>query len=253
MSEHAVYWLPVDTDGRRPGGDTRDFLAAAGTTVTAEIALGIGADPWYAASEGAIYAYLTPETALTGRPSTTRLVEVAGRPASVAHGMAAFFRIEVLGEAPRSVAYGEAQAPLLALLETLQSITGPQITALVAARHRAKPVHWNAAWRDAWEQVPSARRALVLDDVRAAARDGARLVTDNGQLVPVQPVVQAAEDAARALLVRHLIGTGTFKAAHYDARTRPWRTAVGPLHPADDRQVLPTAARARAKALAGAR
>lgn len=253
MNARTSYWLPVAVDGTRPGGDTRDFLAAAGTTVMAQISVGIGIDPWYAASEGAIYAYLTPDAALTGRPATTRLVEITGTPASVEHGMAAFFTVEVIGEAPRAAAYGPAGEQLLALIDALGSLTGEQVTALLAARRTSKPVHWNAAWREAWEQVPLARRSLVLDDVRVAARDGVRLVTVEGELVPVQPIVQAAEDMARALLVRHLIGTGKFKAAHYDARTWAWRTSIGALHPEDDEQVLPTADRARAKALAGAR
>lgn len=44
----------------------------------------------------------------------------------------------------------------------------------------------------------------------------------------------AAQDAARALVVRDLIGRHGFTGAHYDYLSGPWRRHVGALHPADD-------------------
>ena len=58
-----------------------------------------------------------------------------------------------------------------------------------------------------------AARAAAWDATRAAARDAAWA---------------AARDAAWALLVRDLITT-----EDYDTLTRPWRAAIGPIHPDD--------------------
>ena len=42
-----------------------------------------------------------------------------------------------------------------------------------------------------------------------------------------------AAGAAAGLLVRDLIGQHGFTQQHYDTLTRPWRTAIGPIHPDD--------------------
>ncbi len=86
--------------------------------------------------------------------------------------------------------------------------------ARAAARAAAGVVAWDAA-RDA---ARAAARAVAWDAARAAAWDAAW---------------DAAGAAARALVVRDLIGQHGFTQDHYDILARPWRAAIGPLHPDD--------------------
>lgn len=45
--------------------------------------------------------------------------------------------------------------------------------------------------------------------------------------------LDAARDAAWALITRDLIGTEGYTQEHYDLITTPWRKVIGPIHPDD--------------------
>ena len=70
-------------------------------------------------------------------------------------------------------------------------------------------------------RTPTERVALAQDATWYAARDAVRAAA-------WAAAWNAARDATLALLVRDLITT-----EQYDALTRPWRTAIGPIHPDD--------------------
>jgi len=52
------------------------------------------------------------------------------------------------------------------------------------------------------------------------------------------PGPPCAENVARALVIRDLIGQHGFTQEHYDELTRQWRNVIGPLHPDDAAEVL---------------
>ena len=235
MSTPTTWWIPVRPEGTGYRGDARNYFAARGTTVTADIAPRLGADPWYGAAAGMIYAEETPEAALSGMPQEARLIQLTGTPSAVDRGQAALASAVVGNEHPRSLAYGPSGAQIAELIEAARGISVDQVLSVAAELNKTKPLHWNAAWRGAWELLPSKQCALVLADVRAAAQTGALTAARHDDRVLLNPVLRAAENAARALMVRHLIGAPKLKLkqAHYDAHTRVWRTVVGPLHPED--------------------
>lgn len=82
-----------------------------------------------------------------------------------------------------------------------------------------------------WEHVC----ALVLRASRLNAVEGREL--DAAGVAARDAAWGAAWDvawgAARALVVRDLIGQHGFTQDHYDILARPWRAAIGPLHPDD--------------------
>lgn len=72
---------------------------------------------------------------------------------------------------------------------------------------------------DAASQIP-------LDDFLYAAINAVLDVASDAARKP-------ASDAARAIVVRDLIGRYGFEQHHYDALTMPWRKTIGPIHPGD--------------------
>ena len=119
----------------------------------------------------------------------------------------------VLREARATEALGPQGEHVAALIRSIPDITRTPTERVALA--------WDAAWdavRDAaWYAAWYAARDAVRDAARDAARDAVRDAT-----------WYAARDATLALLVRDLITT-----EQYDALTRPWRVAVGPIHPDD--------------------
>lgn len=119
------------------------------------------------------------------------------------------------------------------LAETL----GPQWEHVVALVRRAAVLtddeaqRLGAAWAAARE---AAREAAEVAEIaawyaaRAAARAVARVAT-HGFAARV-----AAGDAARALVVRDLIGQHGFTQENYDLLTGPWASVIGPVHPDDE-------------------
>ena len=110
-----------------------------------------------------------------------------------------------------------------------------------------------------WEQIVAlVRRAAVLtadevtdlaaagDAIDAAARAAARGATEDDAWSAAWSATNAAAKAvangatrgvigaaARALVIRHVIGQHGFTQEHYDLLTGPWRKVVGPVHPDD--------------------
>ena len=127
----------------------------------------------------------------------------------------------VLRETPATEALGPQGEHVAALIRSIPDITrtptervalawdaaldAVRDAARDAVRDAARDAAWNAAWNAAW------------DAARDAAWDAARYAA-----------WYAARDATLALLARDLITT-----EDYDALTRPWRTAIGPIHPDD--------------------
>ena len=125
----------------------------------------------------------------------------------------------VLREAPATEALGPQGEHVAALIRSIPDITRTTTERVALARDAVWDAVWDAAWRAAWDDARYAAwdsawyaaRAATWDAAWDAARDAAW---------------DAARDAVLALLVRDLITT-----EQYDALTRPWRTAIGPIHP----------------------
>ena len=111
----------------------------------------------------------------------------------------------VLRELPATMALGPQGEHVAALIGSIRAITGSAAERLALA----------------WDATSDAARAAAWDATRDAARDAAWAAARDAAWA-------AARDAAWALLVRDLITT-----EDYDALTRPWRTAIGPIHPDD--------------------
>ena len=96
---------------------------------------------------------------------------------------------------------GPQGAEVAAIIERARRLTGDEASRLIAAQR----VEWYAAWR--------------------AARDAGWYA---GWYAEWDAAWAAARDAAGALVVRDLL-----TAEDYDTLTRPWREAIGPIHPDD--------------------
>ena len=83
--------------------------------------------------------------------------------------------------------------------------------------------------------MDAARRAPLVAAVDAAV-DAAMYAARRAPLVDV--VDGCAVDAARALVVRDLIGRHGFTADRYRTLTGPWATVIGPAHPDDPKDGL---------------
>ena len=155
----------------------------------------------------------------------------------------------VVRELDSHIALGPQGEHVAALIDRAARLTGAETDRLraawAAAREAARGAAWTAAWAAAWaaarEAAREAARTAALgaawDADRDADRDAARDATWDAAWAAARGAAwdaareadqDAALDAARGLLARDLIS-----AEHYDTLTRPWRTAVGPIHPDD--------------------
>ena len=119
----------------------------------------------------------------------------------------------VLRETPATEALGPQGEHVAALIRSIPDITRTPAERVALA--------WDATWDAALDAV----RDAALDAAWDAARDAAWDATWDAAWYAAW---DAARDAALALLVRDIITT-----EDYDALTRPWRTAIGPIHPDD--------------------
>ena len=149
---------------------------------------------------GVLHASDVPTETLIGCSWPCRLFEVepVGKLVDQEGHKYAFARLRVVREIEAHRVFGPQGEYVVALIEAAKGLTAEQVDRLYAARNTA----WDAAWNTAW------------DAAGYAARDAAR-------------------NTAGALVVRDLIGQHRFTQEHYDTLTRPWRTAVGPIHPED--------------------
>ena len=143
----------------------------------------------------------------------------------------------VLREVPATEALGPQGEHVAALLSSIPDIPRTTTERVALARRAAWDAAWNAAWDAAWnaaryaardaarEAARAATRAATWDAMRDAARDAAWDAAWNAAWNAAR---NAARAATWALLVRDIITT-----EHYDTLTRPWRVAIGPIHPDD--------------------
>ncbi|MGH3499756.1 MAG: DUF6197 family protein [Nocardioidaceae bacterium] len=122
--------------------------------------------------------------------------------------------------------FGPQWEQVVALVRRAATLTTAEADGLVAARNAA-----GAAARDtARAAARDTARNAAWDAAGAAARDTARVAAWDAAGAAAR---DTARNAARALVVRDLIGQGAFTQAYYDTLTRPWREVVGPVHPDD--------------------
>lgn len=164
----------------------------------------------------------TVPTDCTGMELPCRLLEVEAvgevtEPNWALPHKRAGIEFRVLREAPATEALGPQGEHVAALISSIHDITSDGAERLVLA--------WAAAWDSALDSALDAARRAALAATWAATRDAALYAAWTHELCVGRDV---AEDVALALLVRDLITT-----EDYDILTRPWRTAVGPIHPDD--------------------
>ena len=135
----------------------------------------------------------------------------------------------VLREARATEALGPQGEHVAALIRSIPDITRTPTERVAlawnATWNSARNAARDAAWYAAWDAARDAVRDATWNAAWDAARDAARDATWNAAR---DAAWDAARDAALELLVRDLITT-----EDYDALTRPWRTAIGPIHPDD--------------------
>ena len=129
---------------------------------------------------------------------------------------------EVITELDPRLALGPQADQLLALFDTAARLTGDKLRDLAAA--------WNAAGYAAGY----AARYAARDAAMYAAYDAARYAAWNAACDAAcdaarDAAYDAAYDAAWALVARDCLAQ-----EHYETLTRPWRTAVGAIHPEDE-------------------
>ncbi len=134
--------------------------------------------------------------------------------------------------------FGPSWETVVNLVHTAATITPLQVLDLTAARDAARgaawDAAWDAAWGAAWAAARDAARAAARDAARAAARDAARAAARDAAWDAAWGAAwDAAWDAAWGAVTRDLIGQHGYTQEHYDTLTRPWREAVGRLHPDD--------------------
>lgn len=137
----------------------------------------------------------------------------------------------VVEEVDPSIRFGPQGPHVAALIARAREITGDEVEKFNAARESARDAVRESA-RDA------ASKAAGVDGRESAwiaASESAWVAASKAARVTASDAVWGAVwDAARALVVRDLIGQHGFTQAHYDTFTLPWRTVIGPIHP-DDR------------------
>jgi len=145
-----------------------------------------------------------------------------------------------------ALTFGPSWETVVALVRTAATITTQQVldlgaawgAAWGAARGAARDAARGAAWGAAWGAARGAARDAARDAAWDAARDAARgaawdAARDAAWGAARGAARGAAWDAAWGAVTRDLIGQHGYTQAHYDELTRPWREAVGRLHPDD--------------------
>lgn len=148
----------------------------------------------------------------------------------------------VVEEVDPSIRFGPQGPHVAALIARAREITGDEVEKFNAARESARDAVWNAArdavWnavrKSAWFAASKAAGVAGRESAWIAASESAWVAASKAARVTASDAVWGAVwDAARALVVRDLIGQHGFTQAHYDTFTLPWRTVIGPIHPDD--------------------
>ena len=173
-------------------------------------------------------------TDCTGMAWPCRLLEVEAVGEVITPGRAfphrrAGVAFRVLREAPATEALGPQGEHVAALIRSIPDITSTATERVALARNAALDATLDAAWYAAWDATRNATLDATRDAAWNATLDATWNATRNATLDATRDATwNATLDAAWALLVRDLIST-----EHYDTLTRPWRTAIGPIHPDD--------------------
>ena len=134
----------------------------------------------------------------------------------------------VVEEVDPSIRFGPQGPHVAALIARAREITGDEVEKFNAARESARESAWVAASKAAG--VAGGRESAWI----AASESAWVAASESARVTASDAAWGAVWDAARALVVRDLIGQHGFTQAHYDTLTLPWRTTIGPIHP-DDR------------------
>jgi hypothetical protein len=126
----------------------------------------------------------------------------------------AFLSLDVVEELPAHEVFGPQGEHVVRLIDRAASLTRDEAVQLAASRAAAASAAVRAASYAAWDAAEDAGREAAAYTAWIAAW-------------------YAAGVAARALVVRDLIGSSGFTQAHYDLLTGPWRKVIGPVHPDD--------------------
>lgn len=134
----------------------------------------------------------------------------------------------VVEEVDPSIRFGPQGPHVAALIARAREITGDEVEKFNAARDAARESARDAASKAASKAAGVAGR----ESAWIAASESAWVAASKAARVTASDAVWGAVwDAARALVVRDLIGQHGFTQAHYDTFTLPWRTVIGPIHP----------------------
>lgn len=144
----------------------------------------------------------------------------------------------VVEEVDPSIRFGPQGPHVAALIARAREITGDEVEKFNAASESARAARESArdaARESAWFAASKAAGVAGRESAWIAASESAWVAASKAARVTASGAVWGAVwDAARALVVRDLIGQHGFTQAHYDTFTLPWRTVIGPIHP-DDR------------------
>ena len=128
-------------------------------------------------------------------------------------------------------------AEIDAVIERAGRLAPAEVKALHVAADR--DAAWNAAcdaaWEATWVAAWNAGRDAARDAACDAAWDAAWNAAQEAARDAARDAARAAAWTASALVLRDLIDEPTaWNQAAYDALTGPWRTVIGPIHPADE-------------------
>ena len=140
----------------------------------------------------------------------------------------------VVEEVDPSIRFGPQGPHVAALIARAREITGDEVEKFNAARESARDAVWKSA-RDAASKAASKAAGVAgRESAWIAASESAWVAASKAARVTASDAVWGAVwDAARALVVRDLIGQHGFTQAHYDTFTRTWASVIGKVHPDD--------------------
>ena len=136
----------------------------------------------------------------------------------------------VVEEVDPSIRFGPQGPHVAALIARAREITGDEVEKFNAARESAR----DAARESARDAASKAAGVAGRESAWIAASESAWVAASKAARVTASDAVWGAVwDAARALVVRDLIGQHGFTQAHYDTFTRTWASVIGKVLPDD--------------------
>ena len=148
----------------------------------------------------------------------------------------------VVEEVDPSIRFGPQGPHVAALIARAREITGDEVEKFNVARESARDAARKSAWDAAWKAAGVAASKAASKAAGVAGRESAWIAASESAWVAASKAARvtasdavwgAVWDAARALVVRDLIGQHGFTQAHYDTFTRTWASVIGKVHPDD--------------------